>query len=46
MEEFKIGKSITVSPNQKFNELNEDTETGCKIVTMPGMVLYLSLIHI
>lgn len=40
MEEFKIGKSITVSPNQKFNELNEDPETGCKIVTMPGMVLY------
>lgn len=40
MNEFQIGKSITISPNQKFNQLNRDEETGYRIITMPGSVIY------
>lgn len=40
MNEFQVGRSITISPNQKFNKLNVDEESGCKIITIPGMVLF------
>lgn len=39
MNEFTIAKSITISPNQKFNSLNKDTD-GSTIITVPGMVIY------
>lgn len=38
MNEFTIAKSITLSPNQKFNSLN--TEDGFTVITVPGMVIY------
>lgn len=40
MGEFSIGRSITISPNQKFNALNVEEESGYKIITIPGMVIF------
>lgn len=37
--EFTIGKSVTLSPNQKFNALDKDDD-GNPIITIPGVVLF------